>query len=285
MASGITTTPANSSSAGRLRQVGSAQPRLFDGCAPSATAHARPREMHRRALFRHRLAGVLADDGDEAVGGVDLVEPVITLEDARLHRAGEAGRGERDALGPHARALHQVGLAEEARDERRRRPLVGLVRRADLLGAALVHHHDAVGERHRLALVVRDQDGRRADGALDLAQLDLHLLAQLGVEVRQRLVEQQDLRPDHQRAGERHALLLAARELARKAAGELAEPDEVERLADALRALGGSDALHLEAERRRSPPPSCAGTARSSGTRCRARAWPASPPADRGLRA
>ena len=45
-------------------------------------------------------------------------------------------------------------------------------------------------------------------------QLDLHLLAQLEVERRQRLVEQQHLRPVRQRAGERHALLLAARELA-----------------------------------------------------------------------
>jgi hypothetical protein len=38
----------------------------------------------------------------------------------------------------------------------------------------------------------------------------LHLLAQLGVEVAERLVEQQDLRPDDQRAGQCHALLLAA---------------------------------------------------------------------------
>ena len=68
--------------------------------------------------------------------------------------------------GPHRPAplcTADVGLAEEARDERRRRPLVGLVRRADLLGAALVHHHDAVGQRHRLGLVVRHQDRRGAD--------------------------------------------------------------------------------------------------------------------------
>src|SRR5262249_22281503 len=63
------------------------------------------------------------------------------------------------------------------------------------------------------------------------------------------LVEQQDSRLDHQRAGERHPLLLAARQLARMARGEGAEPDELERLADAPAALRPGHALHLEAER------------------------------------
>ena len=48
-------------------------------------------------------------------------------------------------------------------------------------------------------------------------ELDAHLLAQLGVEVGQRLVEQQHLRLAHQRARKRHALLLAAGELRRRA--------------------------------------------------------------------
>ena len=64
----------------------------------------------------------------------------------------------------------------------------------------------------RLLLVVGDVDGRGAVGALQLADLDAHVDAQLGVEVRQRLVEHQQLRLDDQRAGKRHALLLAARE-------------------------------------------------------------------------
>ena len=39
------------------------------------------------------------------------------------------------------------------------------------------------------------------------------------------------------RAGERHALLLAARELGRIALLEAGEPDDIERLADPLRAI------------------------------------------------
>ena len=52
-----------------------------------------------------------------------------------------------------------------------------------------------------------------ADLVLQADQLELHLLAQLLVERRERLVEQQHLRALHQRAGQRHALPLAAGEL------------------------------------------------------------------------
>ena len=46
--------------------------------------------------------------------------------------------------------------------------------------------------------------------------------ADLGVERGERLVEEQHLRPDRERAGERHALLLAAGELEGIAAAEVA---------------------------------------------------------------
>jgi hypothetical protein len=59
--------------------------------------------------------------------------------------------------------------------------------------------------------------GHVDDGELELllqfAQFAAHLLAQLRVEVGQRLVHQADLRLRDQGAAERDALLLAAREL------------------------------------------------------------------------
>src|SRR5438128_1468717 len=106
------------------------------------------------------------------------------------------------------------------------RRFVSLVRPRDLLHAPGVHHHDAIGERHRLGLVVGDEDRGGAHGALDLPELDLHLLAQLRVEVRERLVEQQDARPDHESASERDALLLPAGHAAREAIGECGEAHE-----------------------------------------------------------
>ena len=75
-------------------------------------------------------------------------------------------------------------------------------------------------KRQRLVLVVRHHQGRDAEPLLQLAHLDLHVLAQLLVERAERLVEQQHRRLDHQRARERDALLLAARELMRIARAE-----------------------------------------------------------------
>jgi hypothetical protein len=59
-----------------------------------------------------------------------------------------------------------------------------------------------------------------------------------------RLVEQQQVRREDQRAGQRHALLLAARELARQAVGERAElhqPERVAHLPVDLRLRGAAD--------------------------------------------
>ena len=84
--------------------------------------------------------------------------------------------------------------------------------------------------RQRLLLVVRHEDERDADLALDLLELDLHLLAQLEVERAERLVEQQHLGAVDEGAGERDALALAAGELRGLAVAVAAEPDRLERL-------------------------------------------------------
>ena len=75
----------------------------------------------------------------------------------------------------------------------------------------MVQHHDPVRQRQRLFLVMRHQQGRDPQGALQLLELDLQLLTQLAVERAQRLVEQQNVGLENDRAGKRHTLLLAAR--------------------------------------------------------------------------
>ena len=82
----------------------------------------------------------------------------------------------------------------------------------------MVEDADAVAHRQRLVLVVGDEEEGDAQLALQRLQLGLHLLAQLQVERAQRLVEQQHLRLVDQRARQRHALALAARQLRRPAA-------------------------------------------------------------------
>src|SRR5918911_192588 len=93
-------------------------------------------------------------------------------------------------------------------------PVLAPAGRGGLLHAALVDDHDLLGDLQRLLLVVRDEDRRHVDLVVEAAQPGAQLLAHARVERAERLVEQQDLRLDGERAGEGHALALAARELA-----------------------------------------------------------------------
>ncbi len=153
------------------------------------------------------------------------------------------------AVGGHDLARHQVRHADEARDEGRGRALVDRLRVRHLLDHAAVHHGDPVGHRQRLLLVVGHVDERDAHVALDPLQLNLELLAQLEVERAERLVEQQHGRAVHERACERDALLLAARELRGPAPGLGRQPDALELLGHAPLDLGLVDLLALEPER------------------------------------
>ena len=74
------------------------------------------------------------------------------------------------------------------------------------------------------------------------------LLAHGRVERAERLVEQQHAGLDGERAGQRHALPLAARELGGIAVGEAVELHEREQLVDALADLGLGPLADLEAE-------------------------------------
>jgi hypothetical protein len=94
---------------------------------------------------------------------------------------------------PGRAAAHEVHRrrADETGDECRRRPVVDLVGRADLLDPAGVHDEHPLGECHRLDLVVRHEERRRAQRAVHLLDLEPRLpLAQLWRRVGERLVEE-----------------------------------------------------------------------------------------------
>ena len=144
--------------------------------------------------------------------------------------------------------VHQVRHPEEVGHVGGRRGFVDLLRRPDLLDAALRHHRDAVGHREGLLLVVRHVDERDADLFLEGLQLDLEALAELGVEGAERLVQQEDLGVQDQGPGERDALLLAAGKLVRAPLRELRHLDELEGLAHAFGRLLFGGLLVLEPE-------------------------------------
>ena len=101
--------------------------------------------------------------------------------------------------------------------------VVDLLRRADLLQLAAVHHRDAGAHRHRLDLVVGDVDDRCVEPAMQVDELGAGLAAQLGVEVRQRLVHAEHRRVAHDGPGQGDTLALAAAELAGLAVEVLGE--------------------------------------------------------------
>ena len=74
---------------------------------------------------------------------------------------------------------------------------------------------------------MRYVDHRDGGLVVDATDLEAHLLAQVGVQVRQRLVEQQGVRPDDDRPREGNPLLLTAAELMWVA---LLEPAQVHQL-------------------------------------------------------
>ena len=148
------------------------------------------------------------------------------------------------------------------------RPPVERRRLVELDDRAVLQHGDAVGDRQRLVLVVRHEDRGRAGLADHLDHLAPHARPELHVDRRERLVEQHELRPRGERPGERDALAFAAGEVMRQPLLEPGEADQLDQLGDA-RALGRRRVRPAQPERRRSPRPSGAGTARPPAGRSR----------------
>ena len=126
-----------------------------------------------------------------------------------------------------------VDLADEIRDEGACRIAIDLLRSADLLDSALIHHDDLVGHGQRFLLIVRDHDGGHAEPLLQRADLAAQAQAFQRIERGQRLVQQQEPRRSRQGAGQRDALLLAAGELPGILRPRIGQSDELEQLGDA----------------------------------------------------
>ena len=120
----------------------------------------------------------------------------------------------RDAVRRRGVAAEQV-RAGERRDERVARMRDELAGRADLAQLPVDDHADAVGERGRVLEVVGDEQDGDLEPGEELLQLRPDVRFRVSVERRERLVEQQDVRVAGERARERDALALAAREVRR----------------------------------------------------------------------
>ena len=93
-----------------------------------------------------------------------------------------------------------------------------------------------------------DPFGRDAAGIPQIEKVAAQGFRGEHVELRERLVEQQDVRVDDERPGKADALPHPARELFRIGGLEAVEPDQVDRIDRAAAPLGAGDAERLEAE-------------------------------------
>src|SRR5262249_11872157 len=108
---------------------------------------------------------------------------------------------------------NQIRGADEVGDEFAARQAVDLVGCAGLFDQSIAHHDDAVGHRQCFLQVVGDVERGDAEAVLEVAKFDAHIGAQLRIEIRQRLVEQQHRGLEYEGARQRHTLLLATRKL------------------------------------------------------------------------
>ncbi len=146
----------------------------------------------------------------------------------------------------HDDAVQAVVLADEAGDESLLRFFVQDLRRRRLLDHPVVEHRHPVGERHRLLLVVGHVDDGHAQGRVNPPDLVLHLLAQAAVESAQRFVHQDEFRFEDESTGDRHALLLAARQLRRLPVLKALELHQAERTLHPLPPKNRLDSADLE---------------------------------------
>ena len=77
----------------------------------------------------------------------------------------------------------------------------------------MVEDGDPVGQRKRLHIVVSDKDDRSLELVLEFLELPPHLVAQLGVEMGERLVHQKDPGLSDQGPAQGDPLFLASAEL------------------------------------------------------------------------
>ena len=109
--------------------------------------------------------------------------------------------------------------------------LKDLPRRTDLLNAAvLIHDRYAVRNREPDLLIVRHIEDSDIQLLLQGLDLKAHLLTQIGIQIRQRLIEEQERGLADKRTRERDALLLAARELRRQTFFQPLHPDDLHHL-------------------------------------------------------
>ena len=124
-----------------------------------------------------------------------------------------------------------------------------LGRGADLLQHAQMHHRDAICQRHRLQLIMGDVERGHAEASVEALQLGPHVGAQPRVEMRDRLVHDEQAGLADDRPADPDALLLSAAEVLDAARQEIDDREDLRDLVDAAVDLGRRQAARAQGRR------------------------------------
>ena len=189
-----------------------------------------------------------------AHGNFDILGPHhqhrFTAARRGLRRAGRACRRQDRGAQVQTQRRHfaqkQVGCAQKARHEARRRIAIELLRCAGFQQPAHLHDADTIRQRKGFLLIVCDQNGGHADASLHGAHGLAQFNANFRVQGTEGLIEQQYRRLMRERPGDRDTLLLAAGKLARVALVVALECHQLQQLLATAPALRRAHAAHAQ---------------------------------------
>src|SRR5262245_26954692 len=141
--------------------------------------------------------------------------------------------------------FEHVEDADEAGDELVVWLLIDFTGRADLFEDAAGEDDDAVGNLHRLFLIMRDKQSRDIEIVVQGHQPFPELLTNLGIDRSERFIEQKHTRLGSKGASDRHSLSLPARELVWVTRLQSIEPQQLQQLAHTVPDVGLLPFLHL----------------------------------------
>jgi hypothetical protein len=106
--------------------------------------------------------------------------------------------------------IENIVAPDKVRHESCCRALVNLLWCSELVDPSFVKDGDPVTHSHRFVLIVCDVDGRYTTGLMQSSKRSTRFFAELGVQVRKWLIEQQQSRAYDQRSRKSDPLLLSA---------------------------------------------------------------------------
>ena len=125
-------------------------------------------------------------------------------------------------------AWHQAHprRADKAGDEDVFGSVIHIPGRADLMDPTVSHDGELVAQRHCLGLIMRDVEGRNTRSLVQASDLLAQLGPQLGIEVGQGLIKEEDFGISNESSSDGDALTLAARELSWPAIKDIFDPQQ-----------------------------------------------------------